>query len=252
MTDKPQVPQGAPVFGTAAKGEIVTIFIGPEKKRYNIHKDVICHHSEYFRTAYNGRWKESDEGVTLEDIEVEVFNIFVHWLYAQTLPNRPQFILWLAEETDPGSVLYSPRYRHAWELVLKCGIFGDRFLVPAFHRLAHNTFVNEHFEVVDDGTNGIPYETSIWAFDNLPKDNPILVMMVDLQCIAWTEEHDDEAEKSLMSQLPNEFLVAVMLKQNKMLQQHQDSFVLHPCTYHLHGSEEEKKACTVEPRWWKI
>jgi hypothetical protein len=62
----------------AAQGEIVTIFIGPEKKRYSIHKDIICYHSGYFRAAFNGSWKESDEGVTLEDIKVEVFNIFVH------------------------------------------------------------------------------------------------------------------------------------------------------------------------------
>ena len=181
--------------------------------------------------------------MTLEDIEVEVFNIFVHWLYAQTLPNCPQLILRLAEETDPGSELGWSRYRHAWELVLKCGMFGDRFLTPAFHHLAHNTFVNVQFgEGVDGGASGVSYATIIWAFDNLPSDSLILAMMVDLQCIAWNEEQDDEEEKRDLSQLPNEFLVAVMLKQNK-IRVCDETTELSACDYHLHESEEKKKAC---------
>jgi hypothetical protein len=73
-------------ISSAARDEVVAIAIGPEKKLYHIHKDLFCHHSEYFRTAYNGRWKEAEDGVVLEDVEVEIFNIFVHWLYAQKLP----------------------------------------------------------------------------------------------------------------------------------------------------------------------
>jgi hypothetical protein len=43
------------VYSSAARGEIVTIAIGSSKKLFHIHKDVICHHSSYFRAAYNGR-----------------------------------------------------------------------------------------------------------------------------------------------------------------------------------------------------
>ncbi|KAI4629083.1 uncharacterized protein J4E87_003344 [Alternaria ethzedia] len=243
MADKLKVSQAAPRFSTVAKGEIVTIFVGYEKKRYNIHKDIICHHSEYFRTAFNGRWKESDEGVTLEDVDPEVFNLFVHWLYAQALPNNAKSILRLAEETDPVYPMHPSRGYHAWELVLKCGMFGDRFLTPAFHHLAHNTFVNVQFgEGVDGGASGVSYATIIWAFDNLPSDSLILAMMVDLQCTAWNEEQDDEEEKSHLSQLPNEFLVAVMLKQNK-IRVCDETTELSACDYHLHESEEKKKAC---------
>jgi hypothetical protein len=55
-------------------------------KKFHVHKDVICHYSEYFRAAFNGRWIEAEEDVKLEDIDVEVFELFVHWLYAQELP----------------------------------------------------------------------------------------------------------------------------------------------------------------------
>ncbi|KAI4681760.1 uncharacterized protein J4E84_007355 [Alternaria hordeiaustralica] len=232
MANTPHEPQAAPVFSSATRGEIVTIFIGPEKKRYNIHKDIICHHSEYFRTSFNGRWKESDEGVTLEDVEVPVFNVFVHWLYAQEIPSDWESILRLAEASEFVSLQNSSSYGYACVLVLKCVIFGDRFLTPVFHRLAHNTFVNDHF--IEKGMeicSSVTYTAVIWAFDNLPTDSPILVMMVDLQGTAWDEWHDNEAEKRRRSRLPHEFLVAVMLKQTKI------------------RSEEEKMACAANGKY---
>jgi hypothetical protein len=61
----------------ATTGEVVAIAIGPNKKVFRLHKDILCSESEYFCTAYNGLWKEAVEGVTLEDVEVEVFSIFV-------------------------------------------------------------------------------------------------------------------------------------------------------------------------------
>jgi hypothetical protein len=47
----------------AALGEVVTIFIGADVKPYKVYKDLICYHSEYVRTVYNGRWKEAEAGV---------------------------------------------------------------------------------------------------------------------------------------------------------------------------------------------
>ncbi|KAF1835098.1 hypothetical protein BDW02DRAFT_455322, partial [Decorospora gaudefroyi] len=115
-----------PCISSAAQGQLVTIAIGPEKIPYHIHKDVICHHSEYFRTAYNGRWKEAEEGVTLEDVEIEVFNFFVHWLYTQQLPALRYF----HDATDSNGLL------------LKTCVFGDRFLAPVFRRLVHNEYAD--------------------------------------------------------------------------------------------------------------
>jgi hypothetical protein len=52
---------------------IVTIEIGAHRKRYCVHKALLMHHSEHFRKALQGPWKEAREGVvTLEDIEPAV------------------------------------------------------------------------------------------------------------------------------------------------------------------------------------
>ena len=44
--------------------------IGPKHIKYCIHKALLVHHSEYFRNALKGPWKEAEEGVIrLEDVE---------------------------------------------------------------------------------------------------------------------------------------------------------------------------------------
>lgn len=189
--------------------------------------------------------------MTLEDVEVPVFNVFVHWLYAQEIPSDWESILRLAEAFDFVSLQDSSKYGYACVLILKCVMFGDRFLTPVFHRLAHNTFVKDHFsEKHGEVCSSVIYTAVIWAFDNLPTDSPILVMMVDLQCTAWDEWHDNEAERGRRSQLPNEFLVAVMLKQNK-IRVCAETTELSACDYHLHESEKEKKACPANGKYWK-
>jgi len=48
----------------------VILKIGPDRFKYSIHKALLVYHSEYFRKALEGPWKEAEEGTfNLEDIE---------------------------------------------------------------------------------------------------------------------------------------------------------------------------------------
>ncbi|KAE8856744.1 hypothetical protein PTNB73_09466 [Pyrenophora teres f. teres] len=127
-----------PTLVSMITGEIITVFIGPSKKRYLIHKDLICHHSEYFHTAYEGQkglWENPDQSVTLEDVNVDVFNLFVHWLYTQDIPCKTYaeicYVMgWnSSDQTDFKSVL------------LKARAFGHRFLALSFRRIVHDIYV---------------------------------------------------------------------------------------------------------------
>jgi hypothetical protein len=67
--------------------EMVKLVIGPDhaKKTFTVHKELLCYHSEYFRNAFNGDWRESDEkAIRLEDVTEDVFRVVIHWLYAQS------------------------------------------------------------------------------------------------------------------------------------------------------------------------
>jgi hypothetical protein len=50
----------------------VTIEVGHEKTQYFVHPSILAYHSEYFKRALNGPWKEADERlIKLDDVECE-------------------------------------------------------------------------------------------------------------------------------------------------------------------------------------
>lgn len=38
--------------------EMVTIYVGPKRKEFKIHKELICGSADYFEKAFNGKFKE--------------------------------------------------------------------------------------------------------------------------------------------------------------------------------------------------
>ncbi|EDU47162.1 BTB domain containing protein [Pyrenophora tritici-repentis] len=134
-TSKQPVP---PTLVSTVTGEIATVVVGPSKKRHLIHKDLICHHSGYFRKAYDrqkGLWKNPDQIFTLEDVDVDVFNLFVHWLYTQDIPcNTYAEIYHMMGWNNGDQVNFK-------DILLKARTFGHRFLAVGFRRVVHNIYV---------------------------------------------------------------------------------------------------------------
>jgi hypothetical protein len=48
----------------------IILEIGPDRLKYYVHKALLVHHSEYFRNALKGPWKEAEGGVVkLVDVQ---------------------------------------------------------------------------------------------------------------------------------------------------------------------------------------
>lgn len=59
---------------------VVVIKLGPKGIDYHVHKALLVHHSEYFRNALTGRWKESEEqAITLADVEPDACTYVPSW-----------------------------------------------------------------------------------------------------------------------------------------------------------------------------
>jgi hypothetical protein len=64
----------------------VHILVGEEQQDFSVHKDLICHHSPYFKAAFNLEFDEAKTGtMKLPEISVEIFQLFLGWLYTQKL-----------------------------------------------------------------------------------------------------------------------------------------------------------------------
>ena len=71
---------------------MVTIRVGDEKYPFLIHKEVICHYSDYFHAMFKGSFSEAETGVVdLPEDEVAVFKMFECWIYSGEcrLPEDP-------------------------------------------------------------------------------------------------------------------------------------------------------------------
>jgi len=134
--------------------------------------------------------------------------------------------------TDEGLI-----FRHAQLLRIKACVFGDRFMAFSFKKAAHNQYISEKDIKVPW------YEHIKYAFENLAEDDLLLTAQVDFHCYAWDPNQDDEDELEVRPQLPNSFFVRVMMRYQQLISVSSDENTLKTCPYHLHDTEEERKAC---------
>ncbi|KAG9243673.1 hypothetical protein BJ878DRAFT_509713 [Calycina marina] len=68
----------------AKSTSIVTIIV--KEQKHIVHKELICFYSPFFDKAFNGAFIEgSTQEIKLEEVELELFGIFVNFIYTQSL-----------------------------------------------------------------------------------------------------------------------------------------------------------------------
>jgi len=71
--------------------ETVNLYVGPEKKKFVVHKHLLTAQSKYFNGAFNRNFKEASEGsIFLEEDDPEVVDLLVVWLYRGSLPRASE------------------------------------------------------------------------------------------------------------------------------------------------------------------
>jgi hypothetical protein len=57
-----------------------------EQKVFVVHQEFVCHYSPYFDAAFNGKFAEGQtQTLELEGIRPYVFEVFINWIYTQTI-----------------------------------------------------------------------------------------------------------------------------------------------------------------------
>ncbi|KAF2653381.1 hypothetical protein K491DRAFT_603031 [Lophiostoma macrostomum CBS 122681] len=217
-----------------AQGGTMIVEVGTEKKQYHVHKKLISAHSEYFRKALDGSWREAQDGkVVLDDIEPTTFNIFINWLYTQNKLATTQDWAKIAdlhlEEPFEADVFIQA-------MITACA-FGDRIIAPTFEQAVHNAIVD--FEYWDIEGHAPRNAAVIYAFEHLPNNKEILDFIVDLRCAHWIPNKDSDEEKALEADLPHEFLLRCV----KKLSPKEVKTTAKLCDYHRHCSSEDRNKC---------
>jgi hypothetical protein len=123
---------------------------------------------------------------------------------------------------------------------VKAYVFADRFVCPEFRRIVNKNFVNDmvYHIFVFDVENLLPCVQEAYA--SIPPDQPILQLLVDLNCDTWMQC----CEEGPVSEFPHAFVVRAMRRLHEKLVRKTENCPeeLAHC-YYEHASNDEKAAC---------
>ena len=69
---------------------MVDVFVGAERKKYHLHRDLLCERSKFFKASFIGSFKDAEaEEMALPEDNVVSFELLVGWLYGGSLISIP-------------------------------------------------------------------------------------------------------------------------------------------------------------------
>ncbi|OTA32008.1 hypothetical protein BTJ68_07321 [Hortaea werneckii EXF-2000] len=79
-------------FAELLSGPLVDIYVGPDKRHWCLHRNLLCHHSTYFETEFEGHevpktMKADGQKLDLPNDDPIGFELLVKWLYQGQLEN---------------------------------------------------------------------------------------------------------------------------------------------------------------------
>lgn len=67
--------------------EVVDVYVGPERKRYVVHKNLLVRQSDYFKGALAGSFIEAEENsIHLKEEDPAAVALLIGWLYHGAIP----------------------------------------------------------------------------------------------------------------------------------------------------------------------
>ena len=110
-------------------GPMMDVYVGRDRRRWTLHRNLLCHHSEQLEAELDGAGDSDDrkESLELPDFEPAGFELLVKWLYQGTLDD-------VSDMPDAGQ-----KYDYAvncHQLYLLC----DRFDMPQLKNVAMDQY----------------------------------------------------------------------------------------------------------------
>ena len=200
------------------------MLVGPEEKKFGIHKGLLCAHSSFFRAALEGSFKEARTGiVTLSEDDPVTFEVFKTWLYPMRL---------VTERNGQEGPCSDHR-------LCRLYVLGDVYGVLHLK----NAVIN----ALHGGKRTLCYHVS-YIYSNTSELSPLRKYVVDRFCWSLQKKFDTQPGNAFDStwakDFPQEFLVDLLIAKDKLpktLDYHDAPFRKDICgAYHEHLAGEEK------------
>lgn len=77
--------------GPSLEGQTISVLVGKDESEFNVHEELICGGSPFFRNAMKKEWaamRSEARKIRLPDHDPRTFRIYMQWLYCKQLPVR--------------------------------------------------------------------------------------------------------------------------------------------------------------------
>ncbi|KAF2499049.1 hypothetical protein BU16DRAFT_614602 [Lophium mytilinum] len=184
---------------------IVTLKAGPEAVPFHIHEDLLCRHSQYFRGAFKGGFKEAEERtIALDDVTVASMRQFTQWLY-----NGIVFSFADGDATPETEGFLQDHKILDQDELLDLFVFGDRYDVPDLRRDCLDMIQRLAVIRLAVSDRNVSLEFVLRAFENLPDNSELCKWLVDHFACTWNPKVIIDHDQEFLPQLPATFLLGV-------------------------------------------
>ena len=148
---------------------LVTFVIGPDEKKFLVHKEFACHYSPVLKAAFNSNFIEGQtKTYRLDDTTEGAFQLFVQGLYSQRLE-----IPLLQDENMKHT--NTEAANGGWESLCRLWVLTDKLEMPRLQNLAIESIYK-----FGEETNEAPTRQLHFIYDNTSAGSPLRRYMVDL------------------------------------------------------------------------
>ncbi|KAF2035330.1 hypothetical protein EK21DRAFT_106870 [Setomelanomma holmii] len=227
---------------SAPNPAFTTIVVGPDGVRFVVHEALLVYHSDFFRAALTGHFKEAtDKTIKLVEDDPGYFEIFVHWLYHQRFPDKARND---AMELVQFYLDHGQMYAEAFSIgaLVSLYVIGDKYQIRGLRLDAINEISRQ---VCEPRTVPLPHEIDIaYVFEHLHPETPLCRFISDAVCY---HESPTTYDSKTIDSLP--FLRSIWRRYAVLV--HDDcghgadpgAYKLRLCDYHEHADDVEKEAC---------
>lgn len=172
----------------------ITAGIADDQQTFTIPQEYLIFVSKYFENTFKGSFREATEkAITPGDVEVKTFRLFNEWLMARSLVNSK------GEQYRSSSSLLFPDTHELFALYL----LADEYEVPQLRRDTLDAYVSiwsnfvcgrpsvDDVQCYDRVLRRNSHGHLTQGFQGLPKDSPMILMLVDLWAYYWRGQLDD-------------------------------------------------------------
>ncbi|KAF2833616.1 hypothetical protein CC86DRAFT_400233 [Ophiobolus disseminans] len=213
-------------------GPTVSVSVGADLKIYRVHKALLIHHAPGFKMR---RPNQSPGIVLLPAIETGVFNLLVHYLYIQTIPNEEgdAFLILIERQMDAGG--FAPIWDVLWACI-SAYQFAQEISATGFGAAVNNHLVGEWPDGSCELNSGAKQSLLAKAFEGGRQGQVMQQFLIDDYCESdWDDGEGDEGELSANVRL------RCMRRLKELVVQPQANSELR--CYLEHVAEGERDAC---------